>query len=40
MAIDDKLGKASMGLQAAPYIASTASNIAQQVDNVLFLFIW
>ena len=35
MAIDDQLGKVSMGLQAAPYIANAASNIAQKVDNVL-----
>ena len=27
--------KVSIGLQAAPYIANAASNIAQKVDNVL-----
>ena len=32
MAIDDQLGKVSMGLQSAPYIANAASNIAQTVD--------
>ena len=35
IAIDDQLGKVSMGSKAAPYIANTASNIAQKVDNVL-----
>ena len=34
MAIYDQVRKTSMGLQAAPYIANTASNIAQKVDNV------
>ena len=35
MAIDAQLGQVSIGLQAAPYIANSASNIAQKVDNVL-----
>ena len=35
IAIDDQLGKVSMGVKATPYIANTASNMAQKVDNVL-----
>ena len=35
MAIDDQLGKVSMGLQAAPYIVNAASHLAQNVDHVL-----
>ena len=34
-AIDDQVGKVSMGSQAAPYISNAASNIAQNFDNVL-----
>ena len=35
IAIDDQLGKVSMGLNATPHIANAASSIAQKVDNVL-----
>ena len=35
IAIDDQLGKVSMGLKATPRIANAASSIAQKVDNVL-----
>ena len=35
IAIDDQLGKVSMGLQATPHIANATSNIPQKVDNVL-----
>ena len=35
IAIDDQLGKVSMGFRSVPYIANAASNIAQKVDNVL-----
>ena len=35
LGIDESLGQISMGLQAVPYVANTASHIANKVDNVL-----
>ena len=32
MSMDDQWGKVSMGLQAAPYIANAANNIAQTFE--------
>ena len=33
--LDEPLGQISMGLQETPYVANTASHIANKVDNVL-----
>ena len=32
--LDEQLGPITMGLQAAPHVANTASHIASKVDNV------
>ena len=33
--LDESFGQITIGLQAAPYVAHTASHIASKVDNVL-----